>query len=280
MKRVLLYGLVVLGIVIFSSCSEKESIVPSSISNVIAEERPGGILIKWNLPQDGTLRYTKVSYFDHLEKKEMWRLSTCDTILIPNTRQKFGTYKFTLQPFSPTQTGGNIETIEASSGRATATEISSEVTISTDQLSTNAPEPNEGNLASIVDGNEATFYQSAWSYTVSDPHYIQINLKKQYKDFRFYYAPRNSGTGKPVDFDILVSTNGKDWTLIKKFTKVVDKLPVTATEPFRSQALSAAEPFSLLRMVSYKENTDNKWWSISEFKFYDVQIIDPEADDL
>lgn len=279
MKRFLLYGLVALGIFSFSSCSEEESITPSSISNVIAEKRPGGVFLKWDQPQDGTIRYTKVSYFDHLAQKEMWRMSTCDTILIPNTRQKFGAYTFTLQPFSATETGGNVEMIDAYSGRATITEVSKEIVLTADQLSSNAQEPKEGSIAFIIDGNESTFFQSAWSYAVDEAHYIQIDLKKEYKNFRFYYAPRNSSTGKPVDFDILVSTDGENWKLVKKFTKESDKLPVSATGSFRSSTLTAAEPFKFLRMVSYSENSSGEsWWSLSEFKFYDIDVMDPEAD--
>lgn len=68
----------------------------------------------------------------------------------------------------------------------------------------------------------------------------QVNLKEEITgSYKFYYAPRNNGSNKPTDFDLMGSTDGTNWFLIRNFTKDADGLPVTSTGTFTSEIYDA-----------------------------------------
>ena len=96
--------------------------------------------------------------------------------------------------------------------------------------------------------------------------------------WKFWYAPRNNGRQKPTDFDILVSTGGSDWTLVKKFTKDEDGLPVTATDAYTSPNLPVTQPFDHIRMVVNAVNSGEVFFTMSEFRLWQVKVVDPEAE--
>lgn len=269
-----------------TSCEKKEETIPSDIINLNAEANPGEIVLRWSSPDDGTVHYTQVTYYDKLLKKDVVRLASIysDSILIPNTRKKYGSYTFTVQPFSKTDTGGKIQIIEAVSGAAPITkeERSEQIQLSADNLSTNAQEPSEGDIANLLDSNTATYFHTAWSVSVEAPHWLQVDLNKSLTDhFKFYYAPRNNADNKPTDFDLMGSTDGVNWFLIRNFTKEEDSLPTNATDDFTSPILEVSQPFSYIRIVVNKTNSNSVFWTMSEFKFYNVirTVVDPEAPD-
>lgn len=265
-----------------ASCGKKEpGVKPSAITNVRAEERPGKIAIFWVLPADKSVYYTKVKYHDPLLDIDEVRLSSCDSILIPDTRAKYGEYSFTLQPFSRTEDGGAVETITARSGKAPVSfGQATQIELKADDLSTNAQEPSEGPISNLLDGDANSFFHTAWSIGIPAPHWMQIHLPKTLSDgfFRFNYAPRNNARQKPVDFDLLGSTDGENWTLIKNFTKEADGLPVTSKDWYRSPNLPVPFPFSHLRLVVNKTNTGDVFFTMSEFQVFAGPMVDPEAD--
>lgn len=254
--------------------------VPSPIKDVRSEERPGGIALFWTLPADKSVHYVKVSYHDHLLGIDEVRLSSCDSILIPDTRARFGDYRFTIQPFSRTDNGGKTQTVTARSGRAPVTEQATRIILKAEHLGTNAQEPSEGPIANLIDGNTATFFHTAWSVAIPGPHWLQIRLPEALTEghWKFWYAPRNNGRQKPTDFDILVSTGGSDWTLVKKFTKDEDDLPVTATDAYTSPNLPVTQPFDHIRMVVNAVNSGEVFFTMSEFRLWQVKVVDPEAE--
>ena len=110
--------------------------------------------------------------------------------------------------------------------------------------------------------------------------YTGIGLKEEITgSYKFYYAPRNNGSNKPTDFDLMGSTDGTYWFLIRNFTKDADGLPVTSTGTFTSEIYDAPQPFSQIRMVVNATNTSSIFWTMSEFKFYSVSVMDPDAAD-
>lgn len=270
-----------------TSCEKNEEVIPSDIMNLNAEVGPGKITLRWIYPDDATVRYTKVSYYDKLLKKEVTRLASMysDSVLIPNTRKKYGAYVFTVQPFSNTDTGGKMETIEATSEAAPITieEKSEQIKLSAEDLTTNAQEPSEGDIANLLDNNTDTYFHTAWSVSVEAPHWIQINLKQSLKDhFKLYYAPRNNTANKPTNFDLMGSEDGTNWFLIKNFTKEEDGLPVTASDDYTSPIIKVSQPFSYIRIIVNETNSNTVYWTMSEFKFYNVArtVVDPEAPDI
>lgn len=264
-----------------SSCTNSdEGIIPDDISDITSQSGPGYINLKWTKPEGDNIFYTRVEYFDHLEQRKMWRLSSTDTIRIPNTRAKFGEYEFTLQTYSKDDNrNSNIHSIKAKSGAAPITEVMTPITIDASQLSTNAQEPSEGPIKNLVDGDTKTYFHSTWSGTVpAAPHWIEIELKEEIEVFKFQYAPRNNGNNKPIDFDLLGSIDGQDWTLIKNFTKEADNLPTGNKEEYKSATIHAPQPFKFLKLSVNKTNSGSVFWTMSEFRLYSVHVIDPEAE--
>ncbi|MEG2855015.1 discoidin domain-containing protein [Bacteroides sp.] len=280
MKRSLLYFAMATCLLIMAGCAKDETgIIPSNLSNVRTEERPGGIFVQWDKPSDNTVMYVRVSYYDHLLKKDVSRLSSCDTILLPNTRHKYGEYKMAIQPFSSTDTAGKVESLTGTSGKAPVTTVASQLTLKASDLSTNAQEASEGPIANLLDGNTSTYFHTTWNNPPAAPHWMQVNLPQEITEFyRFFYAPRNNANNKPTDFDLMGSSDGTTWFLLKNFTKEADNLPVTATGTYTSGDLSAEEPFKYIRFSVNKTNSGSVFWTMSEFKFYAVKIVDPEAE--
>ena len=272
-----LFGLCMIGC---SSDDNKET--PSDIKNIESIAGPGYINLKWDYPDDGSVFYTKVKYYDHLKKKDMVRLSSIDTIRIPNTRNKYGEYEFFLQTYSKTDTpNSNIHSIKAISGKKPITEVANLIKLTEEQLSTNAQEPSEGPIKNLLDGNTGTFFHTQWSAPVpAGPHWMQIELSNSLQVFRFQYDPRNNGNNKPTNFDLLGSMDGEEWFLIKNFTKEADGLPVTATDGYKSPTIKSEKPFKFLRFSVNKTNSGSIFWTMSEFRLYDVDVIDPEAPDV
>ena len=282
MKLNILFAALLAGLAAASCGEETVSIKPSDISNPRTEERPGAIAIFWDLPSDGSVYYVKVKYRDHLLGIDETRLSSCDSILIPDTRAKFGEYSFTLQPFSRSDDGGSELSVKGVSGRAPVSYgQATQVELTVDDLSTNAQEPWEGPIANLLDGSTATFFHTIWSGWVDPPHWLQIRLPQTLKDgfFRFHYGPRDGNARqRPIDFDLLGSSDGENWTLIKNFTKEADGLPVTSTDWYRSPNIPVTFPLAHIRISVNDVNSHDTCFSMGEFQLFTGPMVDPEAE--
>lgn len=72
------------------------------------------------------------------------------------------------------------------------------------QLSTNAQESTEGPIENLLDENNATYWHTDWHGSVSDPHYLQVDMQKEYKGLSMHYVNRNGSSyqGWPKEFRI------------------------------------------------------------------------------
>lgn len=286
MKRIMFkyhIGLLLFGVALATaSCSDDYAVIPVEITNLTAESTPGRIVLRWDTPEESNIRYVEVNYYDPLQKKDVMRTASiyADSIEIPDTRKKYGEYTFKVQTVSATGDKGAIQTITQTSEAAPITTVSTQIALTAADLSTNAQEPSEGPIANLLDGNTSTFFHTAWSVTIAAPHWLQVNLKQEITgSYSFYYAPRNNANNKPTNFDLMGSMDGEDWFLIKNFTKEKDGLPVTSTGTFTSDVYQVETPFSQIRIVVKETNTGSIFWTMSEFKFYQVSVKDPEAED-
>ncbi len=141
------------------------------------------------------------------------------------------------------------------------------VPLTVDMLSSNAQEPNEGPIANLIDDNPATYFHSAWSFTIADPHHIQINLKNAITMCRFDYQNRNNANGKPTDVKIMVSANGTDWT---ELSQINSGFPTDAGSKYSSVEYKASQPFKYFRFVVYKTNSGAAptFFNMAEFSLY------------
>lgn len=141
------------------------------------------------------------------------------------------------------------------------------VPLTVEMLSTNAQEPSEGPIANLIDGNAATYFHSAWSVAVSEAHYFQIKLDNPISMCRYDYQNRNNANGKPQEYKIMVSDNGKDWS---ELSHITSGLPTGAGSTYSSEQLTHTKPFSYFRLVMYRTNSGSAptFFSMAEFSLY------------
>ena len=270
-----------------ASCSSNDetSIIPTDITNLRAESTPGRIVLRWDTPADAsTIEYIQVNYYDHRSKMDSKRLASiyADSIEIPDTRKRYGTYDFVVKTVSPSGAFGTEHEISYTSEAAQKTwKNPSQYPLAASMFSSNAQEPTEGPVSSLVDyDNASSFFHTAWSQDIPGPHTLTISFPETIdKAFYFWYSPRNNGNNKPTNFDLMGSMTGNedDWFLIKNFTKEADGLPTTSTGTYTSPVLYGDEtPFKYLKMVVNATNNGSVFWTMGKFKFYTYEAVDPE----
>lgn len=290
MKKIIYFFAIVTAILMIA-CSKDDvtAVEPSDISNITSEALPGEIVIKWDLPADENLEYIKISYFDHLTQKEAMRLASvyADSIVIPNTRKKFGEYNFTLQPYSKTITPGKVHTITAVSGAAIASYILGEddpieIDLTVDMLYTNAQEPNEGPIENLIDGDINTFFHTAWSVNIGAPHYFQVNLENEVRAINYNFSTRVGNNGGDVKrMKIEGSNDNEEWTEV-----AVHEYSLQDGSGYKINGESVLMPneFKHLRFTPLARRgadpINNGFFNMSEFNLFEMTVIidDPEAE--
>jgi hypothetical protein len=303
-----------------AACSgEDDKTPPADITGLKGVDGlPGQIALRWDLPdKESNIHQIKVTYYDHLSKKDVLRAASiyADSINIPNTRKRYGEYAFTVQPFTRSGVGGAEQTVKATSGAAPGYYITGAVSDTTllplkaENLYTNAQQATEGPIENLLDGNKETFFHTTWSsggWTANsdkflgDLHFLQVDFGKVMNPsgdyFSFHYAPRNNDANKPTDFDLYGSLTADDsttvgkagWFLIKNFTKDGDNLPTDQTTEYNSPMLAVEQPLQYIRIAVKASNNDGKangavFWTMSEFKIWTYKAsqvyYDPEKDE-
>ena len=286
MKNIIL---AIVALLITVSCDKNDdtSILPPDISNVRSKALPGQILLKWDMPEDTlNIHYIQVNYYDHRLKKNVINLSSCDSLLIDKTRNKYGDYEFNLTPYSFTQTAGKTIIFKGKSGPApvqTTVIGETKVVFNKDQLHANNQAGDNG-PEKMFDKDQSTIYHSVWrgGPDILDA-YVDFDLMESIMAFKINWLGRtNRAEGKVVDLDLWGSAdNGETWFLIKNLTKEADNLPVTQTDWYYSPIIYAEKPFSKLRYQVKKTNKNHQFWHMSEMEIIKVEleVIDPESPD-
>lgn len=293
MKKIV-YLFTLVALVALFSCDNDDvtPVKPSNISNVGSEALPGQIKLTWDLPEDKNLEYVQVTYFDHLAQKDMMRLASVysDSIIIPNTRQKYGDYDFALQPYSSTDTPGELIQFRAKSGPAPKTvsviNIKS-LSLKAEDLFTDAQEPSEGPLANIIDGNTETYFHAAWSVDKGPlPHYIVVKLPKKVNGIKFSYTTRaHTGTGNhPKEMNVYVTKDFDGTTYdVSSLTPlaVLSNLPNGSAKVFDSDEFILDDEYQYVWLQVKSTYGDTKFFAMSEFSISELllKVVDPEASD-
>ena len=121
--------------------------------------------------------------------------------------------------------------------------------INTEVVFTSSEEAGEGNASHLTDGDINSIWHTMYSVTVAKyPHWVDFDAGDVKNIKGFVYLPRQDGpNGNIKDYEILVSTDGKNWgePIMKgtfennqKEKKVMLKAPVKARY-FRFRALSS-----------------------------------------
>ena len=128
----------------------------------------------------------------------------------------------------------------------------------------NYPEPNEGPIAALIDGDTGSFFHTQWSNPVpQDTHWIQIDLGEgnTIQNFAFNYHTRvfNGGNDFPDAIEVQGSTNGTEFTTI---TKIESGLPQSPDVAWNSPVIFGSENYTSLRFLVTAERI---YWHMSEF---------------
>ena len=289
MKKNIFLLVVTLLLTGLAGCSDEDtkSVVPSDVIDLSADtqDKPGYIVLRWVTPDDNTIRYIKVSYYDYLLEQDVVRLASvyADSVLIPDTRKKFGEYEFKVQSYSETGDAGNVQIIKAVSEPAKVQIVfgeSRQLALTEKQLSTNAQEVSEGPIANLIDGNTGSYFHTAWSGAVpASPHWFQIDVKKEITYFKYESVARN-GNNIPDDVDIMGSNDGVNFELIENLTKAKNGM-LMSTTPYMSPIMGdSSKPYRYIRYSVNHTNTGSVFFSMAEFKLFEVDasVVDPEAE--
>ena len=117
-------------------------------------------------------------------------------------------------------------------------------------LSTTAEEPEEGDIAYLVDEDGNSYFHSAWSVDVNATHYLQVDLGngKSLKEFTFTYRTKKG----PFPYEIMVyGSNDKEgsYTHLHTFSKndSENALPTVADQLWTSSVISSEMAYRYLR---------------------------------
>lgn len=292
MKLNLKYIAVACAITYMAGCDDKlevfevtgTNIAPVAIaaSAVQTEALPGEIKLKWTAPQED-FAYMQIKYNDPLQKKDIYKIVSKGTteLLIEGTRARFGDYSFFFQTFNVAHQGSAVTEVKAKSGIAptTLTEVKrTKVELTADQLSSNYPEPTEGPIKNLLDGNTGTFFHTRWSSPQADlPHYIQVDFNEEHEDFAIKYTTRNVGNkdGFPTIAELQISNDGENWETLS----TLSGLPTTSATDYTSVFVMPGKKFKYFRFNVTAVSLNSKYFHMSEFSFYDVEVdtYDPET---
>ena len=129
---------------------------------------------------------------------------------------------------------------------------------STSQESDNA-------YANLIDGNYTTFFHSGYGNTIgSGSHYLQADLGKAVKSFRFYFKKRSQNdTNRPTKITIEGSNNKTAWTEVKVISS---GLPTDATVlDYYSEEITSATAYQHYRFTVNTTNGGTVFYTFSEF---------------
>lgn len=291
MKRIIYYLILIVTIFLVRCSDDVALIQPADISNIRSESMPGSIKLQWDVPSDMNYEYVRISYYDPLSKKENVKLASVysDSIVISGTRAKYGEYTFTLQPFSSTNTPGNVHQYKASSGPAPASYVLADGTgvtipLSVEMLSTNAQEPTHAHISNLVDGNSNTYFHTAWTISIGAPHYFQVALKDPVRAIRYSYISRHDGNGggDVKRMKVEASNDGENWSEVAIQELALPSGRATETS---ADAILMPNEFSYLRFTPLARRgadpINNTFFDMAEFILFEmpVIVIDPEAPD-
>ena len=141
--------------------------------------------------------------------------------------------------------------------------------LTADMLSSNAIEPSEGSLANLLDGDIGTYFNSAWSVSIADKHYVQVKLPVSTKTFRFTYTNRsNNGNAALAWFNLYTGTNENNLQLYKRFAWDEDGLPSGAAGVYVSPDVSIDNAANTLRFECESNWTGGSFFVWSEFSLF------------
>ena len=281
----------------FSACSDDDKgPAPTNIDGqtLTYDKRPGGLVIRWTIPENPTYKYIRVTYQVPGESTQRMRLASVysDSIFIDNLLARYGDIVYQLQPVSSGGAEGNTVSITAQAGEAKKTILETykdRIDFDIHHVWTDDAETSEGPLSALIDGNENNFFHMSWTAPKPFPHYIVFDLGTPRKALQFRYVCRKGGgRDNPKAIDVLVSdaftesaatyANKTGTRKLASFTN----LPADQHATYETnRTIKSETPF---RYVWFKINgstSNQQWVALAEWQVFKVRekVIDPELND-
>lgn len=288
---IFLYG----GLAALLSCSNDEARYPqpSDIENIQAIPAPGSIMLSWDVPDDGNLKYVEVTYkIAEINKTYRKQISKfANTLQIDNLLQRYGSIDFTLQTFNPENAGGKEYHVSAQAEKALPTfGEPQKLKLNAASTYTNAPFTTRP-LSALIDGDLTTFFHSQWQIEVLLPHYIVIDLGEEVEAFSFKSTNTNrdaDNSWKTVEiygsdsydpqvyFDGIKLINGNTIDLSEAGTTLITTLtdlPGTKGTSYASPIISSEKSARWL-WFKVTKTTDGvrPYFALAELEIYKYQI--------
>jgi len=278
--------------VLFFACKKQPPALnsPSSISNLQAEPRVGGVLLKWNVPADSNYLYLEVRYTKKGQVVTTKVSKYTDSVLVDGLLNKLE-YTFEVQPFNAEPKGAvGGQTLTTPAVRPIRRPIETtyfpdQVTkidgITANMLETYTQESSEGPKTNLVDGNINTYWHSAWSSNVAPlPHWIKINFGAPTKmgAFKYYFRQNNNDAGgRPNQFAIETSEDGVTWQ--RQWTSQPN-LPVTPATEQKSQNFDKNYTSKYFRLMILANPGNKSYTHLGEIAFYTMkeELVDAELE--
>ena len=161
------------------------------------------------------------------------------------------------------------------------------LTLTVEQLSTNAPSNYDEGLDKMLDGNPNTYFHSTWGegpykkLPENECPYIDIRLDEPVENLQWTLTTRSDADRMPRQLELLASTDGSQWRSIAVYT-TSDGLPVTPGATFVSRVEKLGEACRFLRIKMLQASYKN-YFCVAELKLSKVilasggepQLIEP-----
>ena len=153
----------------------------------------------------------------------------------------------------------------------------SEIPLTTDMLSTNAPSGRNQGLDKMLDNDPTTFFHSTYSgdpvYDVLPTDkfpYITVTLDKAVGSLKFYYLTRHDTSERsPHAFKVYVSNDNASWTEVAEFDASSGIPTAGKSQEFTSPVIELKQAYKYWRFeqtaCSYKN-----YLCLAEFRLYEV----------
>ncbi len=308
MNKKLILGLALVGTIFATSCQKDEKgPAPTNIdaSTITATPTEGGVDIRWKIPEGANYRYVRVDYTIPEDNDHRTRLASVyedvdkdkkivdagyKTIHIDNLLHKYGELLFTLTPVSVDGVDGETVSVKATAGALPKViQFVDKKKVEIDpatQAWVDNPDPGEGPIKDMFDGNPATFYHMDWHNPTPFPHYIVVKLEKPAEAISFDYICRNHG-GKINPKRIQVwGSNSFDGTTFDpeaqgavKAGKELKDLPADKAANYSSEPIQLGAAYQYIWFQILEGHNNPNFSAIAEWKVYrySKQVYDPET---
>ncbi len=323
MNKKLILAFALIGMIFASSCNkEDKGPAPTDIDAATLTQTPvvGGVKLQWKIPEGANYKYVRVDYTipetvitetNVFKEEHRTRLASIysnekkvvdgkvvmeadpvgyKSIIIDDLLNKFGEITFNLTPVSNKGVSGKTISISGTAiAQPLVTKFVDKKKVKIDpatQAWADNPDPNEGPLKDLFDGDPETFYHMDWHNQTPFPHYIVIKLDKPAAAIAFDYICRNNG-GKinPERMQVWASNSFDGTTFnpeaqgaVKAGEELVD-LPTDQAATYESPIILLGGNYEYVWFQVLSGYNSDKFSALAELNVYTYtkQIYNPET---